>query len=127
MRCRGSRVSVTAFDPGLVPGTGLTREQPFAMRFIVGSVMPRMLPLLRAAFNANTHTPAESGGNLARLAVGAGVEGVSGRYFEEGREEKSSALSYDEGKQEDLWRWTVGFVARGEEEKRRFDNLGDLK
>lgn len=111
-------LTVTAMDPGLVPGTGLAREAPWYERFLWGNVLPRIIPLLRVVLYANVHTPAESGAALARLAVGKDVEGVSGRYFEGLKEIKSSRDSYDEGKQEDLWEWTVGYLSRGREGER---------
>lgn len=40
--------------------------------------------------------------------------GRSGKYFEGRREIESSRDSYVVEKQEDLWGWTVGFLARGE-------------
>lgn len=72
----------------------------------------------------NVHTPAESGAALARLAVGAVVEGVSGRYFEGLKEIKSSKNNYDEAKQDDLCKWTVGYLSQGMgEEKVRFQGF----
>lgn len=107
-------VSVTAMDPGLMPGTGLARETTRVQRWLWVAVLPRLLWLLRMVFSPNVHTAEESGRSLARLAVGADVEGVTGRYFE-GREEiMSSKDSYSEKLQEDLWDWTVNFVAGGD-------------
>jgi len=60
---------------------------------------------------------------LARLAVGEDVEGVSGKYFEGMKQIKSSVESYVEEKQEDLWKWTLKFVAMDEEEARKFEEL----
>ncbi|KAK8129204.1 hypothetical protein PG999_001584 [Apiospora kogelbergensis] len=97
-------ITVTAMDPGLMPGTGLGREAGAAARFVWHS----------------------SGAALARLAVGddAGVRGVTGKYFEGRTEIPSSTDSYNVEKQEDLWRWTVGFVSGGDEEaKRRFQEF----
>jgi hypothetical protein len=57
---------------------------------------------------------------LARLAVGADVEGKSGTYYEGMKEIKSSTASYDEKKQEDLWQWTTNTLAGSEAEKKLF-------
>lgn len=116
----GKRWTITAMDPGLMPGTGLAREGSAVERFVWFRVLPRILPLLRLLLSPNIHSPRESGGALARLAVGSDVEGVSGQYFEGKKEIKSSKDSYDEAKQEDLWNWTVNNVARTEEEKTEF-------
>lgn len=120
---QNANVTVNAFDPGLMPGTGLAREAGTLARFLWNCVMPRAVPLLRVVVSPNTHMPAESGAALARLAVGADVEGVRGLYYEGLKPIESSKDSYDEEKQEDLWRWTVGYLARDEEERGRFEGL----
>ncbi|CAN8101737.1 unnamed protein product [Discula destructiva] len=117
-------VTVTAFDPGLMPGTGLVREGNALERFLWNVVLPRLIGLLRIMLMPNVHTTAESGAALARLAVGADVEGVSGRYFEGMKEIKSSKDSCVEAKQEDLWGWTVEYLSKGDvEEKVRLEAL----
>jgi NAD(P)-dependent dehydrogenase (short-subunit alcohol dehydrogenase family) len=116
-------VTVTAFDPGLMPGTGLAREAGPFLKFVWTCVMPRVIPVLRLLVTPNVHTARESGEALARLAINPEVEGVSGTYFE-GREViRSSVDSYDEAKQEDIWRWTVEYLAQGDEERERFERL----
>lgn len=60
----------------------------------------------------------ESGGSLARVAVGADVKGLIGAYYEGENRIESSEVSYDERKQEDLWKWTIDTVASGEVEKK---------
>ncbi|KAB5518123.1 hypothetical protein GE09DRAFT_978568 [Coniochaeta sp. 2T2.1] len=115
-------ITINAFDPGLMPGTGLTREQSWFPRFLFGYVLPNLIWLLRIVYSENVHTPEESGAALARLAVGADVEGVSGRYFEGLKDLPSSKDSYDEGKQDDLWEWSVNYAAEGKEDvKKRFE------
>ncbi|KAK8085964.1 NAD(P)-binding protein [Apiospora phragmitis] len=120
-------IMVTVMCPGFMPGTGLAREASAAARFLFLKVMPYTMPLLRALLRtSNIHSPAESGAALARLAVGDddGVRGVTGKYFEGRREIQSSKDSYDVEKQEDLWRWTVGFLSGGDEEvRRRFEEV----
>lgn len=108
------RITVTAMDPGLMPGTGLAREGNGIERWLWNSVLPHLIGLLRIIFNPNVHTPAESAAALARLAVSPDVEGVTGKYFEGLREIKSSSDSYIKSKQDDLWDWTVNYVAEGD-------------
>jgi hypothetical protein len=67
--------------------------------------------------NLNIHKASESGANLAPLATGADVEGVSGVYFEGGHEIKGSVDSYDVAKQEELWEWTVKNISVSDEER----------
>lgn len=121
----GAGWTVTAMDPGLMPGTGLAREGSWMARFLWLYVLPSVLPLLRLLMGSgNVHAAKDSGANLARLAVGEDVQGVSGKYFEGHREIKSSKDSYDETKQDDLWKWTVQWCAGGDEEvSQRFNAL----
>ncbi|KAI8623253.1 dehydrogenase/reductase [Xylariaceae sp. FL1651] len=111
-------ITVTSFDPGLMPGTGLAREFPAFVRWVWTNVLPRMIPLLRLVLFSNIHTPQASGAALARLAVDPEVAGVSGEYFEGKKMIMSSKESYDESKQEDLWRWTIDHLAQGEEREK---------
>jgi NAD(P)-dependent dehydrogenase (short-subunit alcohol dehydrogenase family) len=114
-------LTVNAFDPGLMPGTGLAREAGPFLRMLWIHVMPRILPLLRRLVSPNIHTPQESAKNLARLAVGDDVKDVSGVYYQGYKQIKSSKESYDEAKQEDLWGWTVKNTAANKEETEKFD------
>ncbi|TGO24321.1 hypothetical protein BPAE_0106g00260 [Botrytis paeoniae] len=110
-------------DPGLMPGTGLAREANMLEHWLWNFVLPHLIWLLRLVATPNTHTPAESGAALARLATAADVEGTTGKYFEGLNEIKSSKDSYDASKQEDLWNWTVSYLAKDEREKARFESL----
>jgi NAD(P)-dependent dehydrogenase (short-subunit alcohol dehydrogenase family) len=93
----GQRVSVNAFDPGLMPGSGLARDYPPVQRLAWRYLLPalRVLPGVRS-----TRT---SGRYLAALANDARYDGVSGQYFDGLRPIKSSADSYDRDKALDLW------------------------
>ena len=97
-------ITVNAFDPGLMPGTGLAREYPAVARFAWHAILPRVIPLLRLILVKNIHTPEESGAALARLIVDPALAATSGRYFEGLREIPSSAESYDKDRAEELWR-----------------------
>ena len=102
---RQSDVSVNAFNPGLMPGSGLARDYSglrlFAWRFVLPLL--RVLPQVRSA--------SVSGKHLAALADDAAYEGVSGRYFDGLEEVKSSADSYDRDKALDLWQASERLVA----------------
>jgi light-dependent protochlorophyllide reductase len=90
-------VTVNAFDPGLMPGSGLARDYSpigrFAWRYV--------FPLLRVLPNVNS-TKA-SGARLAALAGDPKFDGVTGAYFEGKRPIRSSADSYDHELASDLW------------------------
>lgn len=116
-------ITVNAMDPGTMPGTGLARNAAWYERLVWYYIFPNIMPLLKCVMG-NVHTAEESGRDLARLAVGNDVEGVSGKYFEGSREIKSSEDSYDQGKQEDLWQWTVAYLSSKEGiEKSRFESF----
>ena len=106
-----------------MPGTGLTRDASWPVRWLFAHVLPRAIPLLRRLVSPNIHTAQESGLALARLAVGSDVVGVSGKYFEGRKQIESSVESYEVPKQEDLWAWTAKHVAVDDAEARSFETL----
>jgi NAD(P)-dependent dehydrogenase (short-subunit alcohol dehydrogenase family) len=95
--CGLGEVTVTAFDPGLMPGSGLARDYSplgrLAWRYLFPAL--RVLP--------NVNSTRASGRHLAALVNDARFDGVSGQYFEGNRPIKSSAESYDRDKARDLW------------------------
>lgn len=119
----GKKWTVNAFNPGIMPGTGLVREAPALLQFVWHNIMPRIIWLLRLLLSPNIHLPQESGASLARLAVGDDVKGVSGKYYEGQKPIPSSKDSQVVEKQEDLWQWTVKRVAKDENERREFESV----
>jgi NAD(P)-dependent dehydrogenase (short-subunit alcohol dehydrogenase family) len=93
----GQGVTVTAFDPGLMPGSGLARDYPPLQRWAWRYVLPalRLLPGVRS-----TRT---SGRYLAALVDDPRFDGVTGQYFDGLRPIRSSVDSYDRDKALDLW------------------------
>ncbi|KFX90842.1 hypothetical protein V490_06254 [Pseudogymnoascus sp. VKM F-3557] len=120
-RVKERGLTVNAFDPGLMPGSGLAREYGPVFRFAWHKVMPKMTPVLRVLFTPNIHKPNESGALLARCAISDELAGVSGKYFEGAKEIKSSPPSYDQKKWDNLWEWTIKYCAQDETEAARFD------
>ncbi|KAK2812418.1 hypothetical protein FQN50_001419 [Emmonsiellopsis sp. PD_5] len=120
----GKRWTVVSFDPGAMPGTGLVREAGVVFRWLVAVVFPRIVPLLQVLVSKNIRRVEESGETLAWLAVGEGVEGEKGGYFEARKRIRSSVQSYEVGCQEELWGWTVKEIAMGGEERRLFEVVG---
>ena len=104
-------VTVNAFDPGLVPGTGLVRNAPGPIPFIAAHVLPRVLPVLRLFMGPNVHTIKESATSLASLVTNSALADTTGRYFEGRREIRSSVESYDSDRAETLWRDSEALTA----------------
>ena len=95
---RGQRgITVNAFDPGLMPGSGLARDYSpigrWAWRYLFPAL--RVLP--------NVNSTRSSGQRLAALAGDPRYDGVTGSYFEGLRPIRSSVDSYDRDKALDLW------------------------
>jgi NAD(P)-dependent dehydrogenase (short-subunit alcohol dehydrogenase family) len=97
------RVTANAFDPGLMPGTGLVREAPAPIRFANNHVLPHIIPVLRRVYNSNVHTVQQSGDALAWLLTDPALANTTGKYFEGRREIRSSDESYDQERAEQLW------------------------
>ena len=102
-------VSVNAFNPGLMPGSGLARDYSgirlFAWRFVLP--LMRVLPQVRSA--------RVSGKHFAALAADPSYDGVSGRYFDGLEAVESSADSYDRGMALNLWQTSERLVRFGGE------------
>jgi NAD(P)-dependent dehydrogenase (short-subunit alcohol dehydrogenase family) len=99
-------VTVTAFDPGLMPGSGLARDYAplakFAWRYV--------FPVLRVLPNVNSTRA--SGNRLAALAGDPKFDGVTGTYFEGTKPIRSSVDSYDRALARDLWETSERMVDR---------------
>ncbi len=101
----GMDTSVVAFDPGMMPGTGLADDYPAYIRWIWKNILP-----IRTLFTNRINTPRQSAGILVKLIEGSmGITNKTG-YFYVGGEEKSSTQSYDENLQEDLWLFSLDEV-----------------
>jgi light-dependent protochlorophyllide reductase len=93
-----SGITVNAFDPGLMPGTGLARDYGAVRRFFWHNIMPLMANRL-----PEVSTPARSGAALARLVVDPGLANATGKYYVIEKERPSSGESHDRAKAADLW------------------------
>lgn len=90
-------IRVNAFDPGMMPGTGLARTYPAPLRFMWSYILPALM-----LFWPNVHRASKSGRRLAELA--SNIKGkATGQYVSDGRATKSSAQSYDAEKASELW------------------------
>ena len=88
---------VNAFDPGMVPGTGLARSYPATLRFVWRYILPAL-----TLFKTNVNRPHTSGRRLAALVHGS-MGDFTGQYVSMGQVAASSPLSHDAEKARDLW------------------------
>jgi len=102
---RRTTLAANAFDPGLMPGTGLARDYRPLQRFVWHRVLP---PLTRVV--PGLHAPEASGRALARVATDPALGAVSGAYFSGERPRGSSVESYDRIKARDLWETSEALV-----------------
>ncbi|MFT4166327.1 MAG: SDR family NAD(P)-dependent oxidoreductase [Microlunatus sp.] len=97
-------VTVNAFDPGLMPETGLARQYPPAIR----QLYRRLTPLLTVLPGA--HRVADSAADLAWLATAPELAGMSGKYFVRRQPRPSSRPSYDQDLARELWEQSMVLV-----------------
>lgn len=105
-RIGGRGVTFNAFDPGLMPGTGLARDYPLPQRLAWRLLLPAL-----TIFARNVNTTRRSGRALARLVSDPAIEGTSGRYWSGTRQIASSEDSHDRAKATDLWQGSLALVA----------------
>jgi len=98
-------IRVNAFDPGMVPGTGLAKNHPAILRFVWNNIMPVL-----TRFKKNTNTAVLSGSRLAELAYSKKYADLNGIYFSDGEVTKSSAYSYIENFQKELWTASIELI-----------------
>jgi NAD(P)-dependent dehydrogenase (short-subunit alcohol dehydrogenase family) len=102
-------LSVNAFDPGLVPGSGLAREYPAALRMIWFRVLPAVARIA-TRFVPTINTADKAGAALAGLVIDSPLEHISGKYFPSHArwgEAASSEASYDRARAAALWEASV--------------------
>jgi NAD(P)-dependent dehydrogenase (short-subunit alcohol dehydrogenase family) len=105
-RCAGRGITVNAWEPGLVPGSGLARDYPAALRWIWNWVLPGLAAGL-SPFLPSISTAARSGRDLARMVTDPALEKTTGKYFPSHtrwQEAPSSDESYDRERAMALWR-----------------------
>jgi len=110
-RLSNTFIRVNAFDPGMVPGTGLARTYSPFLRFIWKNIMPVL-----TLFQKNTNTPQVSGKNLANLGYAKEYSLFNGKYFEGKKIIKSSEDSYNKEYQLDLWNTSVRLTGISQQE-----------
>jgi len=90
-------ITVNAFDPGLMPGTGLARDYAGWQQIVWNTLFPilRILP--------RVNSTAKSGFDLARLVVDPSLRDTTRQYFQGASAKPSSDTSYDEDLARELW------------------------
>jgi light-dependent protochlorophyllide reductase len=101
----GRSITVNAFDPGLMPGTGLARDYGRFARFAWRFVLPALRP-----FVPNVNSAGRSGRSLASMLTDPRFERISGKYFQGLRDVPSSKDSYDPSMATELWESSASMV-----------------
>lgn len=102
---QGKNVQVNAFDPGMMPGTGLADDYPWYLQWVWKNIMP-----VSTLFSNRSNTPKQSGKVLADWAAHPKYADKNGSYFFVGGEEPSSQESYNKALQDDLWEFSLGEI-----------------
>jgi len=97
-----TNITVNAFDPGMMPGTGLAQSYNPLMKFVWKYVLPAL-----TLFIPNVNTVRQSGKALAALVTDSKHNRTTGKYFEGTKEIQSSELSYNNENRKQLWKASV--------------------
>jgi len=98
-------LSVNAYEPGLVPGSGLARDYPPVLRWLWDWVLPSVARVLSLRYPSINSAP-KSGAALARVVLDPTLERSSGQYFpshSRWQAAPSSDASYDTERARALW------------------------
>ena len=96
-------------DPGLVPGSGLARDYPPALRFVWNRVLPGIARVVTLAVPWISTAP-KSGQAVARLVLDPTLAGITAKYFPSHmrwQAAPSSIDSYDVERARALWQESV--------------------
>ncbi|GIP26996.1 dehydrogenase/reductase [Paenibacillus sp. J23TS9] len=96
------KITVNAFDPGMMPGTGLAQSYTPVMKFVWNYVLPVL-----TLFYPNVNTVRQSGSALANLVTDSKLDQTTAKYFEGKKQIKSSELSYNNENWSSLWKASV--------------------
>ncbi|WP_306323706.1 MULTISPECIES: SDR family NAD(P)-dependent oxidoreductase [unclassified Streptomyces] len=117
---RGSGVTVNAFDPGLMPQTGLDRDWPRAIQRIYHATAPLLVRVLPGARSVT-----RSGTDLAWMVTAPELAEVSGAYYSGRRRRESSRLSHDDRLARELWDESRQLVAADSQNAAADENAAD--
>ncbi len=108
---RGSGLASIAYDPGLIPETGLTRTAP---AFVARLLRTKPIKWLMQKLGVTMGSLAFSGDALARIAVDPDFAAATGQYLQSKNGSlvtpPSSKASYDKAKAAKLWTDTIALL-----------------
>lgn len=104
----GDATVVTAFDPGLMPGTGLVRDRGALQRAIWTTLFRGLLVV------PGVQTPRRSAGQLARLITDDPSPVATGTYVARGRAAQASSAAQDVAAQHTLYDDTRTLIAQAQ-------------
>lgn len=111
-------IASIAFDPGLIPETGLMRSAPQFVQAITRSSSGKQVFKMMGVTMGSLHF---SGASLANMAIEEAFAGASGKFMQSynGKliEARSSTASYDTGKAAKLWRDSEALVSLKPDER----------
>jgi protochlorophyllide reductase len=105
-RLEGRRITVNAFDPGLLPETGLDRDWPRWTRAVYHRIAPVLVKLAPGVESVDRAAAA-----LAWLVTAPEAAEFTGAYFSGRRRHDSSQESYDRQRAAELWEISSQLVA----------------
>ena len=100
-----SPITVNAFDPGMMPGSGLARDYDPLRRFAWNYVLP-----IFSRLNPQANSIHSSAQFLAQLVLDEQLTNITGKYFARDRPIRSSATSYDQSIATELWETSAELV-----------------
>jgi len=86
-------ITVNAFNPGLMAGTELGSDYSLPLRFVWSVVLPALGALGVKIRGSKLNNLDDSGKALARLVTDSQYAGITGKYFDNGKEIPSSEES----------------------------------
>lgn len=111
MRAADTRWESIAYDPGAIPETGLTRNQPKLAQALMKT---KLIKKLFHSLGITAGSLEFSGNALADIAVGENYATHSGKYLQSSKGQvkvtKSSRMSYDSQKAKTLWQESKNLV-----------------
>lgn len=116
----GQPIASIAFDPGLIPETGLVRTAPAFAQWITRT---DLMKWIFKRIGVTMGSLPFSGDALAAIATDSKFADASGKYLQSKNgqliEARSSKVSYDQGKAAKLWRDSERLVQMEEKERPR--------
>ena len=108
-------ITVNAFNPSLM-STGLARDYSLPLRFVSNVILPALGSLGLKFRGVKLNNLDDSSKALARMVTDSQYAGITGKYFDIGKEIPSSDESYDKQNARNLWEQSAEMVGLAAEE-----------